>query len=208
MGKLITIVGNTGSGKTVLTLKLSEALSSCALLETHKERPFFDQFSQDLKRYSLSNQIDYLLYRAEQEIFARQNDIIGVQDGGLDQDFHVFTKLFYRKGFLDEREFQLCERLYSSLRHLLPSPDLIISLSAPIPILVKRIARRQRLDIAGPEDLDEIESLIQGWLSNYVISPVIDIDTSTDDPSYGYLIEGLAIRVRDILNSSSNYLSL
>ena len=170
MGKLITIIGNSGTGKTTFAVKLCEAASYHALLEQHKERPFQQQFSNDLKQFSLSNQMDYLLFRAEQEIYARQNDVVGVQDGGLDQDFHVFTKLFFQKGYLDEEAFRLCERMYLTLRQLLPMPDLIIQLSTPIPVLVRRRANRKRdLDIAKTEDLEIMEELLQSWgIQNWI----------------------------------------
>ena len=200
MGKLITIVGNVGSGKTTLTRKLCEAGPFCALLEQHKERPFQEQFSNELKRFSLSNQIDYLLFRAEQETYARRNDMISVQDGGLDQDFYVFTRLFHQKGYLDDEEFQLCERLHSMLRQILPSPDLIIKLSAPKTILVNRRANRKRkLDIVVSEDLDELEILIRDWVTTIVSSPVIYLDASKDEPSYESLLGDLISQINSAL---------
>jgi deoxyadenosine/deoxycytidine kinase len=200
MGKLIAVIGNCGTGKTSLTQRLCERSKYHALLEQHKERPFQQQFSKELKRFSLSNQMDYMLFRAEQEITVRQTDIIGVQDGGLDQDFHVFTRLFHQKGFLDEEEFSLCERLYSTLRQMLPLPDLFIKLSAPRSILVARREKRQRsLDIVETKDLEGIESLIQNWMSKMGPTPVIDLDTSVDDPLYEGVIDSLVKRVGEIL---------
>ena len=202
MGKLITIIGNSGTGKTTLAVKLCEAASYHALLEQHKERPFQQQFSDDLKQFSLSNQLDYLLYRAEQEIYARQNDVVGIQDGGLDQDFYGFTKLFYRKGYLDEAGFGLCERLYVTLRQLLPMPDLIISLSAPLPVLLRRRASRNRdLDITQSKDLEVLESFLRNWVSGIESTPVLHLDTSKDDPCYKSILEDLVNRIGKILNS-------
>jgi deoxyadenosine/deoxycytidine kinase len=200
MGKLIAIVGNIGTGKTTLALKLCATGKYTALLEQHRERPFQKQFSNELQKFSLANQFDYMLFRAEQELYARRNDITAIQDGGLDQDFHVFTRLFRRKGYLDEEEFRLCERLYSTLRQLLPYPDLFIRLSAPKAILVERQAKRKRgLDVADADDLDEMELLIQDWLPVMGAMPVISIDTSRDDPSYERILDSLADRVSFIL---------
>jgi deoxyadenosine/deoxycytidine kinase len=196
MGKLITVVGNTGIGKTTLTIKLCEVGSFIALLEKNEERPFQKRFQDDLKGFSLSNQVDFLLFRAEQEIFVRENDIVSVQDGGLDQDYHVFTKRFHQKGYLEDEEYYLCERLYSTLRLFLPLPDLIIKLTAPYSILAERMAKRQRdIDIEKSEDLVELEKLIEEWLTKATSVPIIHIDTSEDDPSYTTIIEEL---VRDV----------
>ena len=103
MGKLITVVGNSGVGKTTLTIKLCEVGSFNAILETIEERPFIPKFHENRKGYSLPNQVDFFLYQAEQEFFIRENDVVGVQDGGMDMSFHVFTKRFHQKGRSEER---------------------------------------------------------------------------------------------------------
>ncbi len=52
----------------------------------------------------------------EQEIKARQEAGISLQDGGLEEDYFVFTKLFFKKGYLSQEEFALCKRLYEMAR--------------------------------------------------------------------------------------------
>ena len=202
MGRLITIIGNAGTGKTSLTRKLCELGYFYPLLEQHQERPFQKRFSNDLTRYALANQIDYLLFRAEQERYARGNDVIGVQDGGLDLDFQAFTRLFLKKGYLDEQEFGLCERMVLTLRQTLPPPDLVVSLSAPKEVLVERMLKRNRsLEIARFQDLDELEGLIQSWVAGLPPAQVIHFDTSQDDPATtmlaGELLQRVDARLKD-----------
>src|SRR5512146_2425987 len=86
MGKLVTIVGSSGSGKTTLARVICRSKGFAPFLEDLKIRPFQASFMGELKTYALPNQVDFLLYRAEQELFIRQNDVIGIQDGGLDLD--------------------------------------------------------------------------------------------------------------------------
>jgi len=190
MGKLITIVGNSGVGKTTFTRELCRAGSFATRLEQHLERPFQVQFSQDLHRFALANQIDYLLLRADQELNIRQGENIGVLDGGLDQDFFVFTRLFYSRGYLTEDEYKLCENLYRFFRVILPPPDMIIRLVAPIEMVAERYTRRsRRLEIARIEDLKELEKLLDDWLDKVTATPLLIVDASHDDPGYTQVLD-------------------
>jgi deoxyadenosine/deoxycytidine kinase len=201
MRKLIAVVGNCGSGKSALTRKLSEHYDLVPLLEQHQERPFQARFQSDLRNYSLANQIDYLLFRAEQELSLRESDKAGIADGGLEQDFHVFTRLFLLKGFLDEQEYRLCERMVQAVRRTLPPPDLMIRLSAPLDILIKRrAARTRKLDIVTTDDLSSIEDIIETWMAGNTI-PTILFDTSEDDPDY-------SLTTRPLLSALDHFFSL
>ncbi|HTO99950.1 MAG TPA: deoxynucleoside kinase [Anaerolineales bacterium] len=184
MGRLIAVIGNCGSGKTALTRALSGKYRLTPLLEQHVERPFQAEFQSDLLSYALANQFDYLLFRAGQELSLRASGDNGIVDGGLDQDFHVFTKLFLQKGFLDQREYDLCERLYLTLRQTLHPPDLFVRLTTPLETLrQRRFARSRSLDIVTAEDLPAIDGLLADWMDGNAI-PVIHFDTSADDPGY------------------------
>ena len=114
----------------------------------------------------------------------------------MDECFHVFTKRFHQKSYLDDEEFHLCERLYSTLRLFLPSPDLMIILTAPYGVIAERMRKRGRdIDIERSQDLIELEKLIEKWLAKSTSVPTIHIDASQEDPSYSSIIEDL---IRDI----------
>lgn len=183
MSKLVAIVGNTSVGKTTLTQQLNTVASFKIGLEYHAERPFQQLFAHDRQRYALANQIDYLLLRAEQESAMRHGSQIGLLDGGLDEDFFVFTRHFSRKGYLQQTEYELCERLYRFIRASLPPPDLIIYLTAPLNVLARRYAQRGRpLEIAALSDLADLQLLVEEWLHNVVATPVITVDVGEHDP--------------------------
>lgn len=185
MGSLIIVVGNSGVGKTTLVGVLGRHLPSIIGLEQHEERPFQQLFARELGRYALPNQIDYLLLRAEQEWAIRQSPGVGLQDGGLDMDFYVFTRLFWQKGYLSSDEYDLCQRLYQFIRQLLRPPDLIIRLVAPLPVVAERFGRRERpVQIATTADLIALDVLLNDWLGSVIESPVINVDASLDDPTY------------------------
>jgi len=59
----------------------------------------------------------------------------------------------------------LCERLYTQLRQALPPPEVLIYLKVPLPVLVERMAKRNRaLEIAKEADLAELQVLLDRWI--------------------------------------------
>jgi deoxyadenosine/deoxycytidine kinase len=191
MGKLIAVVGNSGVGKTTLVRVLSQAGGYSTGLESHTERPYQRWFARDLTGYALPNQVDYLLYRAEQEQEIRIRPNPGLQDGGLDLDYWVFTRHFYARGYLDEAGFSLCTRLYKMLRSLLPPPDLLVYLAAPLEVVARRMQQRSRgLEIARLDDLQALQALLDDWLESTAL-PVTRVDAAGDDLQYRAVLAGL-----------------
>jgi deoxyadenosine/deoxycytidine kinase len=200
MGKLIAVVGNTGVGKTTLTKQLCHQGDFTPCLEEHIGRPFYSHFSVDHRGYALANQIDYLLFRAEQEIAIRASRQDGVQDGGLEMDFCVFTRLFHRRGFLNDDEYQLCERAYSLFRRVLPPPDVVIRLCAPLDVVATRFTYRNReLEIARRDDIEAIDALLEEWIQNVDKGRLIEVDASEENLDYQAMVGLLIPRLRDRL---------
>jgi deoxyadenosine/deoxycytidine kinase len=198
MGKLIVVVGNAGVGKTSLVNALCAKNKFATGLEEHAGRPFQSLFKSD-PEYALVNQFDYLLLRSEQERTIRKGSLPGIQDGGLDLDFHVFTKLFLKKNFLSTDDFSLCERLYEMIRVAQPPPDKIIWMQAPLDVVGKRFASRSRpLEIAEQGDLKLIDSLLSDWLVKIDKQCLIKLDVSGNDPTYENLLPGLLNQLIEI----------
>ena len=183
MGKLIAVVGASGAGKTSLVHALTKTGNFAVAYEQHTERPFQALFKR-APLYALANQMDYLLYRTEQEKELRASAKIGLVDGGLDLDFHGFTRLFHARGMLSDPEFDLCRRFYELTRQFLPMADLIVHLIANDEVIRQRLARRERINIASVEDTDLLNSFLDEWLGTISPSKLLRLDVSEESPGY------------------------
>jgi deoxyadenosine/deoxycytidine kinase len=187
MGKLVAVVGITGAGKTTLVRALCRKKDFALGLEQHEERPFQNLFQAD-SRFALANQVDYLLQRAKQESQLRKSPQVALVDGGLDLDFYGFTRLFFSRGLLNEKEYLLCQDLYLYLRSYLPQPDLIIRLLAEHDIVSQRLSSRARINIARIEDLTLLDQFINEWAMSVDPDIILNVGIYNDDRDYSKTI--------------------
>ena len=183
MNKLIAVVGASGVGKTTLVRALAKSFPFQTAYEQHAERPFQSLFKED-PRYALANQIDYLLRCAEQEKELRASQQNGLMDGGLDVDFHGFTRLFHRRGLLSDPELELCRRVYLVLRESLAPPELFVHLCADEGTVMRRLSGRERINIARAEDTALFHALVKEWLDSVPRERVLELDVT--DETLGY----------------------
>jgi deoxyadenosine/deoxycytidine kinase len=194
MAKLISIVGASGAGKTSLVRALN-AKNECALgLESHAERPFQALFKSD-PRYALANQIDFLLFRADQERCLRLDSRPALIDGGLDLDFHGFTRLFHTRGWLTNPEFDLLQRFYRHTRELLPPPDLIVHLTASDEAIRTRLASRDRINIATAADASLLATFLDEWLATIPREQILRLDVTNEPADFNRCIPAILARI-------------
>ena len=200
MAKLIAVVGASGVGKTTLVRAVAKAYPFATAYEEHAGRPFQALFRQD-RRYALANQVDYLLLMAEQEKQLRALPLaqIGLMDGGLDLDYHGFTRLFHCRGLLTDAEFDLCRRLYGFLRETLPRPELIVRLWADEGTVAKRLSARDRINIASAEDTALFNSFLDEWLASIPPDRVLEIDVSNETLDYPRSVDIVLDRIQELL---------
>lgn len=197
MAKLISFIGASGVGKTSLVRALHAHGDFALGLESHAERPFQALFKRD-PRHALANQVDFLLYRAEQERLLRADPRPALVDGGLDLDFHGFTRLFHARGWLTDSEFNLVRRLYTLTRDLLPPPDLIVHLTASDEAIRAHLAARDRINIATAADASRLASFLDEWLAKVPRERILCLDVTRESPDYKDCITTLLDRIKTL----------
>ena len=137
--RYIVVEGPIGAGKTSLAQSLALSLGADTLLEAPDENPFLPRFYEDMRRFALPTQLNFLFQRVDQlrglaqlDMFARHT----VADFLLDKD-----PLFARLNLSDD-EFALYDKVYSHLKLQTPTPDLVIYLQAPVTTLIDRVHKR------------------------------------------------------------------
>jgi deoxyadenosine/deoxycytidine kinase len=197
MAGIISFVGVSGAGKTSLVCALHSRGDFALGLESHAERPFQALFERD-SRYALANQIDFLLYRAEQERLLRLDPRPALVDGGLNLDFHGFTRLFHARGWLTDPEFDLIRRLYTLTRDLLPPPDLIVHLTASDKTIRARLAARDRINIATAADASLLASFLDEWLASVPPERILRLDVTHEPRVYSNCIPVIIARIAEL----------
>lgn len=172
------IEGVIGVGKTTLARLLQPAFQANILLEVFEENPFLSSFYADRARYAFQTQIFFLLSRYHQ-----QNKGIppALSNGGALISDYTFDKdsLFARTN-LQGDELEMYYRVHEALAEKIQQPDLIVYLRAETPVLLQRIALRDR-PYERDMDPDYIETLNKAYdeffLNSPHKSPVLVIET-------------------------------
>jgi len=137
--RYIVIEGPIGAGKTSLARELATRLGADTLLERPEDNPFLARFYEDMTRYALPTQLNFLFQRADQLRALAQLDMFRrptVADFLLDKD-----PLFARLNLNDD-EYALYDKVFRHLKPQTPVPDLVVYLQAPVATLVERVERR------------------------------------------------------------------
>jgi deoxyadenosine/deoxycytidine kinase len=196
MGILIATIGPSGVGKTSLVRALAQAHPFATALEQHEERLFQVLFEQD-PRYGLINQVDFFLLRASQEHQLRASSRTGLIDGGLDLDYHGFTRLFHKRGLLDDQEHDLCRQLYAALRTLLPLPELFLRLRTGQDTVSSRLSTRDRINIASAEDYPLLEAFLDEWLAEVDPVRILEVNVTKHDPHYAHIVPQVLAEIEE-----------
>ena len=176
----IAIEGVIGAGKTTLARKLAATLGAGLLLEQPDENPFLPRFYRDPAGAAFSTQMTFLLQRAGQVEQLHQRDLF---TGQCVADFMFEKDRLFAELTLGAGDLALYVNVFDRLAFELPAPDRLIYLTAPVDVLMSRIAQRGR-DYETPIEpgyLNELSSAYARWFRDHVRVPVIEVDTAQFD---------------------------
>ncbi len=159
-GKLITLAGTIGAGKTEWGKVIAKHFDVELLEEKVDGNPFLAKYYDEPERYSFHLQVFFLNHRfkAIKKAMAHPNSVL---DRSIYEDAMIFARLQYENGSMDEAEYEtyldLHENMMEELNDLYKqqvlfkkSPDLMVMVHGSFEEVMRRIKRRGR-------DFEQIE---------------------------------------------------
>src|SRR5258708_40249487 len=135
----VVVEGPIGAGKTSLARALAQHLDADSLLEAPEDNPFLERFYEDMRRFALPTQLNFLFQRVDQIRGLTQLDMFRRQTVA---DFLLDKNPLFAGLNLSDDEFALYDKVYSHLKPQTPTPDLVIYLQAPVMTLIDRVHKR------------------------------------------------------------------
>ncbi len=178
----VALAGNIGVGKTTAAKLLSQAFGFELFDEPVIDNRFLRDYYADMRRWSFTLQLEFLLRRVE------HHELIGtvkkscVQDRSLYEDPEIFAKYLHGLGHLTDPELQLYLEYFQRLSAGVRRPDKVVCFDVPdVDELLRRIRERGR-----EEEKGIASSFLRGLASYYQTFPMVlrskyEIDTLTID---------------------------
>ena len=204
---LVLVAGNIAVGKTSLAEQLGSRLGWRTSYESVADNPYLADFYADMRQWSFHLQVFFLGHRAQQHLELANSPQSAIADRSIYEDAHIFARVLHHMDNLNERDYLSYRRVYDMVVAGLPKPDLLLFLKAPVPVLLRRIARRGRDIEKGitAEYLSLLETFYVEWMETFDLCPVLAIPTENLDfvhkPKHLEIVVG---RIQDRLAGKEN----
>lgn len=180
----IAMAGNIGAGKTTAAKLISQRLGYELFDEPVIDNRFLKDYYADMKRWSFTLQLEFLIRRIEHHEIIHTVPKNCVQDRTLYEDPEIFAKYLHGLGFMDSRELQLYYEYFERLNRNVIKPDKIIFFDVPdLDVLLRRIQVRGRAEEKGIKK--EFLKGLAGYYASFpqVMKQKYGIDVLTVDVS-------------------------
>ena len=179
----IAIAGNIGAGKTTLTKSLGKHYKYEVELEDVVDKPYLDDFYNQMERWSFNLQVYFLnsRFRQVKEIHDKGKNVI--QDRTIYEDANIFAPNLHAMGLMTNRDFENYKSLFELMEENVDAPDLLIYLRSSIPNLVSQIHKRGR-DYENSISIDYLSRLnerYEAWITNYDSGKLLKINVDNLD---------------------------
>ncbi|MHB1843520.1 MAG: deoxynucleoside kinase, partial [Deltaproteobacteria bacterium] len=165
----VALAGNIGSGKTTAAKLLSQALGFELFDEPVIDNRFLRDYYGDMRRWSFTLQLEFLLRRIE------HHELIGtvkkscVQDRSLYEDPEIFAKYLHGLGHMTDPELQLYLEYFQRLSAGVRKPDKVLCFDvSTVDVLMRRIRERGREEEKGIGD-----QFLRGLAAYYSTFPMV-----------------------------------
>jgi len=158
----LAMAGNIGCGKTTAAKLISQNFGFELFDEPVIDNRFLKDYYKDMRRWSFTLQLEFLMKRAEHHELIRTVPKSCIQDRTLYEDPEIFAKYLHGLGFMDNRELDLYFEYFNKLNGDLSQPDLIVILE------VERIETLMaRIRVRGREEESAIDTAFLSGLNAY-----------------------------------------
>lgn len=141
----IAFAGNIGAGKSTAAKIVAERYNFELFYEPVVENRFLTRYYSDMKRWSFTLQMEFLLKRIEHHVDIEKMDIGCVQDRTLIEDPEVFAKYLHGLGHMSDSELDLYFDYFRRFNLQVSQPNKVILLhTSDVNVLLRRIAERGR----------------------------------------------------------------
>lgn len=177
-GRLVSIAGVIGAGKSTLAAGLSGKFGFKQIKETYETNPFMKRVYAGDKTVALDSQLYFLLSRCEQ--LRPENlepGMVAVSDYIMDKE------LIYANLWLDSVQRQMYEKINAEMNKTVAEPSLAVYLKLAPAKCLERIKERNR-PYEQKIELQFLEGLFAGYeklFKTFNRCPVITIDADAFD---------------------------
>lgn len=180
----VAMAGNIGAGKTTAAKMISQSFGFELFDEPVIDNRFLRQYYQDMRRWSFTLQLEFLIRRVEHHELIHTVSKSCIQDRTLYEDPEIFAKYLHGLGHMSDNELDLYFEYFKRLSNQIKHPDKVICFDVPhVDVLLSRIKRRGREEEKGMQS--NFLRGLNGYYGSFpmVLSKKYGIDVMTVDVS-------------------------